>query len=66
MARLVDKSMPTTVVTLFDAIPNGEGGRQRGPGKTLLFECCPWISPMSPADQAGQAGWGCPTHTLPH
>ena len=34
---LVDKSMPT-VLALFDTIPYGEGGRQRGPGKTLLFD----------------------------
>ena len=26
------------VAALFDAIPRGEGGRQRGPGKTLLFD----------------------------
>ena len=37
MAMLVDKSKPT-VVALFDTIPYGGGGRQRGPGKTLLFE----------------------------
>ena len=37
MAVLVDKSMPT-VAPLFDTIPRGEGGRQRGPGKTLLFD----------------------------
>ena len=36
VAMLVDKSTPT-VVALFDAIPHCEGGRQRGPGKTLLF-----------------------------
>ena len=34
---LVDKSMPI-VAALFDAIPRGKGGRQRGPGKTLLFD----------------------------
>ena len=33
---LVDKSTPI-VAALFDAIPKGEGGRQRGLGKTLLF-----------------------------
>ena len=38
MAPLVDKSMPAVVAALFDAIPCGEGGRQRGPGKTLLFD----------------------------
>ena len=37
MAALVDKSTPT-VVALFYAIPRGEGGRWRGPGKTLLFD----------------------------
>ena len=37
IATLVDKSTPT-VVALFDAILCGEGGRQRGPGKTLLFD----------------------------
>ena len=26
------------VAALFDAIPRGEGGRWRGPGKTLLFD----------------------------
>ena len=34
---LVDKSMPI-VAALFDAIPIGKGGRQRGPSKTLLFD----------------------------
>ena len=37
IAALVDKSTPV-VAALFDAIPRGEGGRQRGPGKTLLFD----------------------------
>ena len=37
IAVLVDKSMPI-VVALFDAIPKGKGGRQRGPRKTLLFD----------------------------
>ena len=37
IAALVDKSMPI-VAALFDAIPRGEGGRRRGPGKTLLFD----------------------------
>ena len=32
----MDKSI-TIVAALFDAIPQGEGGRQRGLGKTLLF-----------------------------
>ena len=36
VATLVDKSMPT-VAAPFDAIPHGEGGRQKGPGKTFLF-----------------------------
>ena len=34
---LVDKSMPI-VAALFDAILQGEGERQRGAGKTLLFD----------------------------
>ena len=33
---LVDKSIPIAAA-LFDAIPQGEGGKQRGLGKTLLF-----------------------------
>ena len=33
---LVDKST-TVVAALFDAIPQGEGRRQRGRGDTLLF-----------------------------
>ena len=36
MAILVDKSRPS-VAALYDAIPCGEVGRWRGPGKTLLF-----------------------------
>ena len=36
IAALVDKSTPT-VAALLDTIPCGEGGRQRGLGKTLLF-----------------------------
>ena len=34
---LVDKSMPA-VVAHYNMIPPGEGGGQRGPGKTLLFD----------------------------
>ena len=34
---LVDKSTPT-VAALFDAIPIGEGGKRRGPSRTLLFD----------------------------
>ena len=34
---LVDKSTPT-VAALFDAIPRGEGGKQRGPSRMLLFD----------------------------
>ena len=37
IAILVNKSTPV-VVALFNAIPYGEGGRWRGPGKTLLFD----------------------------
>ena len=37
IAALVDKSM-TIAAALFDAIPKGKGGRQRGPGKTLSFD----------------------------
>ena len=37
VAALVDKCIPT-VVALFYAIPHGERGRQRGPGKNLLFD----------------------------
>ena len=33
---LVDKSIPI-VVALCEAIPYSEGGRWRGPGKTILF-----------------------------
>ena len=33
----MDKRTPV-VVALFDVIPYGEGGRQRGLGKTLLFD----------------------------
>ena len=36
MAMPADKSTPA-VAALFYAIPNREGGRQRGLGKTLLF-----------------------------
>ena len=36
IAELVDKSTPIAA-TLFDAIPLGKGGRQRGLGKILLF-----------------------------
>ena len=36
IATLADKSTPI-VATLFDAMPKGEGGRRRGPSKTLLF-----------------------------
>ena len=37
IAVLVDKSTPV-VAALFDAIPRGEGGRRRGPSKTLLCD----------------------------
>ena len=37
IAVLVDKSMPI-VAALFDAIPRGEGGKWRGPSRTLLFD----------------------------
>ena len=33
---LVDKSMPVAAA-LFNAIPRGKGGKQRGPSRTLLF-----------------------------
>ena len=33
----MDKSTPVSAA-LFDAIPRGKGGKQRGPGKTLLFD----------------------------
>ena len=36
IAELVDKSTPVAAA-VFDAIPRGKGGRQRGLGKTLLF-----------------------------
>ena len=36
IAALVDKIMPI-VAALFDAIPRGEGGKQRGLSRTLLF-----------------------------
>ena len=37
IAVLVDKSTPTAAA-LFDAIPRGEGGKQRGPSRMLLFD----------------------------
>ena len=37
MATLVDKSM-SAVAAHFDTIPRGKRGRQREPGKTLLFD----------------------------
>ena len=37
MAILVDKSTPT-VVALYNAMLYSDGGRQRGPGKTLLLD----------------------------
>ena len=37
MIVLVDKSRPA-VAALFYTIPHDEGGRWRGPGKTLLFD----------------------------
>ena len=37
IAALVDKSTPI-VAALFDAIPRGKGGKQRGPSRTLLFD----------------------------
>ena len=40
IAALVDKSMPVAAA-LFDAIPQGEGGRQRGLGKILLCSMAP-------------------------
>ena len=33
----MDKSTPIAAA-LFDAIPRGEGGKQRGPSRTLLFD----------------------------
>ena len=36
VAALVDKSTPTAAA-LFDAIPRGKGGKQRGPSRMLLF-----------------------------
>ena len=33
----MDKSTPTAAA-LFDAIPRGEGGKRRGPSRTLLFD----------------------------
>ena len=33
----MDKSTPA-VAALFDTIPRGEGGKWRGPSKTLLFD----------------------------
>ena len=37
IAALVDKSTPIAAA-LFDAIPRGEGGKRRGPSRTLLFD----------------------------
>ena len=37
VAALVDKSIPA-LVALYDAILHGKEGRQRGPGKTFLFD----------------------------
>ena len=36
MTRLVDPSAPA--VNFVDQIPRGEGGRRRGPARTLLFD----------------------------
>ena len=36
-AMLVDKSTPVAAA-LFNAIPRGKGGKQRGPSRTLLFD----------------------------
>ena len=36
IAALVDKSTPIAAA-LFDAIPRGKGGKQRGPSRMLLF-----------------------------
>ena len=33
----MDKSTPAAAA-LFDAIPRGEGGKRRGPSRTLLFD----------------------------
>ena len=51
-AVLVDKTMPT-VAALFDIILHGEGGRQREPGKTLLFDIThrlAWRVPLTKLD----------------
>ena len=37
IAALVDKSTPAAAA-LFDAIPRGKGGKQRGQSRTLLFD----------------------------
>ena len=44
MATLVDKST-NVVAAPYDAIPNNEGGRQRGPWKTLLFNTACGLAP---------------------
>ena len=36
MTKLVDPSAPA--VNFVDQIPRGEGGRRRGPARTLLFD----------------------------
>lgn len=36
VTRLVDPSAPT--VNMMDAIPRGEGGRRKGPARTMLFD----------------------------
>ena len=43
IAALVDKSTPA-VMALYNAIPHGERGRWRGPGKTLLFNIAHGLS----------------------
>ena len=37
IAMLVDKSIPIAAA-LFDAIPRGKGGKQRGLSRTILFD----------------------------
>ena len=53
IAALVDKSMPI-VAALFDAISQGEGGRQRGPGKTLLFDIARRLVQRVPLTKLGE------------
>ena len=63
IAALVNKSMPIAAA-LFDAIPQGEGGRWRGPGKTLLFNVTRRLAQRVPLTKLVKLD-GESTHILP-